>query len=240
MSALIQLAHGVWLYPRDEDPDKVQPNVGVIIGEKQTVLVDAGNSPRVARRILLELDELRAPPVSYVIYSHSHWDHVFGAMALDAPVIGHDLCRKSLVEQAGKPWSQTYIQEEIQRTPAREAGLRAMSRAIEEWRNFRIIVPEITLSKKLLLHLDGVTVEIEHIGGQHAPESVIVRVKQAGVMFVGDCYYPPPMHQRKPTDTLDWGMIERLANENMAVYVDGHGPPRTAEAVRALLEERKM
>lgn len=240
MSVLTRLANGVWLYPRDEDPNRVQPNVGIIIGANHTVLVDAGNSPRVARRILLELDELHAPPVSYVIYTHSHWDHVFGAMALGATAIGHELCRKYLVEQAGKPWSQTYIQEEIQRTPGREAGLRAMSRAIEEWRNFRIIVPEITLSKVLRLHLDGVSAEIEHVGGQHAPESVIVRVKEAGVMFVSDCYYPPPLHQRKPSDTLDWDMVERLADENMAIYVDGHGPPRTAEEFRALQEEREM
>jgi glyoxylase-like metal-dependent hydrolase (beta-lactamase superfamily II) len=239
MSALIQLANGVWLYPHDEDGDKVQPNVGIIVGTKQTVLVDAGNSPRLARRILLELDELRAPPVSYVIYTHSHWDHVFGAMALGATAIGHELCRKYLLEQASKPWSQAYIQEEIQRTPAREAGFRAMSRAIEEWRNFRIVVPEITLSKMLRLHLDGVSIEIEHVGGQHAPDSVIVRVKEAGVMFVSDCYYPPPLHQRRPTDTLDWDMIERLANENMAIYVDGHGPPRPGEEVRRLAVERE-
>lgn len=239
MSALIQLANGVWLYPHDENPDKVQPNVGIIIGAKHTVLVDAGNSPRLARRILLELDELRAPPVSYVIYTHSHWDHIYGAMALDATVIGHELCRKYLVEQASKPWGQAYIQEEIQRTPAREAGLRAMNRAIEDWRNFRIIVPEITLTKALRLHLDGVNIEIEHVGGQHAADSVIVRVKEASVMFVSDCYYPPPSYQRKPTDTLDWNMIERLADENMALYVDGHGAPRTGEEVRRLVVERE-
>lgn len=239
MSELAQLAQHIWLYPRDEDPNKVQPNVGVIITEQHTVLVDAGNSPRVARRVLLALDERRAPPVSYVIYTHSHWDHVFGAMALGATAIAHETCRKHLVELAGKPWSQAYLQEELQRTPAREVGLRAMGRAIEEWRGFRIVVPEITLSKLLRLHLDGLTVEIEHVGGQHAPDSVIVRLPEDRVMFVSDCYYPPPPHQRKPSDTLDWDMIERLAGEDVNLYVDGHGDPRSQEEFRRLAAERE-
>lgn len=240
MSTLAQLADHTWLYPRDEDPNRIQPNVGIIITDNHTVLVDGGNSPRVTRRLLLALDELRAPPVNYVIYTHSHWDHVFGAMVCGAVAIGHEICHKHLVDMAGKPWSHSYIQEEIQRSPAREAGLRALNRAIEDWRNFRVIVPEITLSQNLRLHLDDLAVEIEHVGGQHAPDSCIVRVPDDGVMFVSDCYYPPPPHLRKPDDTLDWDMIERLAGEGLAIYVDGHGDPRSHDEFRRLAVERQM
>jgi len=55
---LIQVAHNVWIFPRDEDPNRLQPNVGVIVADGHTVLVDAGNSPRHARRILLALDDV--------------------------------------------------------------------------------------------------------------------------------------------------------------------------------------
>jgi glyoxylase-like metal-dependent hydrolase (beta-lactamase superfamily II) len=238
MAALVQLAQRVWIYPHDEDAARVQPNVGIVITDRHTVLVDAGNSPRLARRILSLLDDLRAPPVAYVVYTHSHWDHVFGGMALGATAVAHEICRKHLLELAGKPWSDTYIQEEIQRVPSREAGLRAMRRAIDDWQGFWLVVPQITLSKTLRLHLDGVTVDIEHVGGQHAPDSVIVRVPEARVLFVSDCYYPPPLHQRKPADTLDWDMLERLASEEMDVYVDGHGDPRSREEFRRLIAER--
>ena len=147
---------------------------------------------------------------------------------------------QQVAELAGKPWGQAYLQEELQRTPAREVGLRAMSRAIDDWRGFRLTPPEVTLTRHLRLHLDGVTVEIEHVGGQHAPDSLIVRVPEARVMFVSDCYYPPPPHQRKPSDTLDWDMIERLAGEAMDIFVDGHGDPRSREEFRRLATEREM
>jgi glyoxylase-like metal-dependent hydrolase (beta-lactamase superfamily II) len=234
---LIQVAPHVWIFPRDEDPNRIQPNVGVIIAGGQTILVDAGNSPRHARRILMALDVVRAPAVSYVIYTHSHWDHVFGAMAYGAPTIAHELCRKQLAETAAKPWSHGFIQEEIQRSPGREAGLRALGRAIEDWRSFRIIQPEVVFSKTLRLYQGDMTIEIEHVGGQHAPDSAIVRLPEAGVMFTSDCYYPPPAHLRRPDDTLDSDMIESLLDVNIDLYIDGHGNPRTRVDMLELLTE---
>lgn len=237
---LIQVAHKVWIFPRDEDPNRVQPNVGVIVTNEHTVLVDAGNSPRHARRILLALDQINAPPVTHVIYTHSHWDHVFGAMVFGAPAIAHELCRKNLLETAAKPWSHGFIQEEIQRTPAREVGLRALGRAIEDWRSFRIILPEIVLSKTLRLHFGGITIDVEHVGGQHAADSVIVRLPEAGVMFTSDCYYPPPPQYRHGDDTLDADMIESLLDADIEVYIDGHGSPRThADMQQLVLDTRQ-
>src|SRR5215813_14470810 len=116
MDTLRQVAENVWIFPRDEDTNRVQPNVGIIVAGKHTILVDGGNSPRHARRIMIALDDIQAPAVSYVIYTHSHWDHVFGAMVFGAPAIGHELCRKHLAEQASKPWSHSYLQEEIMRS----------------------------------------------------------------------------------------------------------------------------
>jgi len=231
---LIQVAPQVWIFPRDEDPNRIQPNVGVIVAGGQTILVDGGNSPRHARRILLALDAVNAPAVSYVIYSHSHWDHVFGAMVFGAPAIAHELCRKYLAETAAKPWSHSFIQEEIQRTPAREAGLRALGRAIEDWRSFRLVLPEVVLSKLLRLHLGDLTVEIEHVGGQHAPDSVVVRLPEAGVLFTSDCYSPPQLQQRRADDRLDADMIESLVDDDLDMYIDGHGNPRTRADMKQL------
>lgn len=233
---LQQVASNIWIFPRDEDANRVQPNVGIIVAGKHTVLIDAGNSPRHARRIMIALDDIQAPAVSYLVYTHSHWDHVFGAMVFGAPAIAHELCRKQLSEMASRPWSHSYIQEEILRTPSREAGLRAMARAVEDWRNFRIVLPEIVLSRNMNLYLEGTTLEISHVGGQHAADSVVVRVPEARVMFTGDCYYPPPQHLRKPNDTLDFKLMETLLDKDYDNYIDGHGEPTSYEAAKQFVE----
>jgi glyoxylase-like metal-dependent hydrolase (beta-lactamase superfamily II) len=221
------IGENVWIFPRDPDSTRVQPNVGVICTPTQTILVDGGNSPRHSRRILTALAEMNAPPVSYVIYTHHHWDHVFGATVFGAPAIAHELCRKLLIEAAAKPWSYAYLQEEMRRNPLRESGLIALGRAIDDWRTFRILIPAITFTDKLRLYLDGLTLDIEHVGGRHAPDSVVVCAREAGVLFTGDCYYPPPIHLREPGDTLDFAMIESLADTSVNAYVDAHGLPLT-------------
>jgi glyoxylase-like metal-dependent hydrolase (beta-lactamase superfamily II) len=238
--ALVQMTPQVYLYPADENPDRMQPNVGVVVAGGKTVLIDSGNSPRQARRIALALDALHLPPPGYVIYTHSHWDHVFGGQVYGAPVIAHELCRRALTEMAVRPWSNLYIQEEIQRNPARETTLRAMQKAVEEWRHFRLLVPEITFSRRMRLFLDGLTLELEHVGGAHAADSVVVRLPEARVMFVSDCYYPPPLHLRKPEDTLDKAMIDSLVDDAYDVYIDGHGKPRTRAEFAAMVKEERV
>lgn len=235
---VVQLADHVWLFPADPDPNKTQPCIGIIATPNQTVLVDGGNSPRHARQALYALTTIDAPPVSYVIYTHHHWDHVFGAGVFESPVIAHDLCRDLLVERAAKTWSRAYIDEEIRKNPLAESNYAAIDRAVKDWYGFKIVVPRITFSHLLTLHLDSVTLDLEHVGGYHAADSIVVRVREAGIAFVGDCYYPPPMNQRSAAASLDSAMIERLLDARAELYIDAHGrAPRTYDEFAALLDE---
>ena len=231
VDTLVQLADNVWIFPRDPDPVRAQsqPNVGIIVTEKHTILVDGGNSPRHARRIMIALDDIQAPSVYNIIYTHTHWDHVFGAMVFGAAAVAHEIGQRQLAEMATRPWGNNYVLEEIQRSPAREPGLRAMMRAMEEWRNFRIVQPELVLTKNMSMYIDGVTIEIEHVGGHHAPDSVVVRLPQSHIMFLGDCFYPPPPHLRNPGDTFDFAMMRSLIREDIDIYVDGHNDPVSRE-----------
>ena len=231
---LVQITDNIWIFPRDEDDSRVQPNVGLIVTENHTVLVDAGNSPRHARRIMIALDDIQAPAVSHIIYTHSHWDHVFGAMVFGAPTIGHELCSKALSEMAARPLNNTLVMEEIQRSPGREDSLRAMMKAMEDWRNFRIVQPEMVFAHLMTLYVDNVRIDLGYVGGQHAPDSVVVRVPQARVMFTGDCYSLPPLHLRKPEDTLDFAMMRSLVSTDYDHYIDGHGAPLTRKAFSKL------
>jgi glyoxylase-like metal-dependent hydrolase (beta-lactamase superfamily II) len=233
--SLIQLTEHTWIFPTDEDPNRSQPNVGVITTPNHTILVDGGNSPFHGRRVMIAVNEIEAHPITHVIYTHSHWDHTFGGAVYGATIVGHDLCRKNLVEQAAKPWSHAYLQEEIARMPARESSLRALSRAVEDWRGFRIALPELVLHQHLTLYLDDIVLEIDHVGGGHAADSVVVRVPRERVMFVGDCYYPPPAYMRRPEDTLNASLLRSLICDTYDVYVGGHGVPLDRQGMEALL-----
>lgn len=220
--ALIHIADHIRLFPTEGIAERVEPNIGVIQTAAGTVLVDAGNSPRHARRIAHALDEAGMPPVSHIIYTHHHWDHVYGAQVFPATVVAHELCRELLAERAARPWSAAYIEEEIRRNPAHEIVYTNMQRAVGNWSGFRIVLPSMTFTGALALHLGGAAIDLEYVGGQHAADSIVVKLRDSGVAFLGDCFYPPPL-QPAPEPAYDRELVACLLDDaSLHTFIDGH------------------
>ena len=234
---LKQLTEHVWLLPYDPDENVVQSSIGVISSQSKSVLIDAGNSPRLARKIKTELARNNLPAVSRIIYTHHHWDHIYGACEFDVPVTAHTICKTILKEESSKPWGIEYLSAEIKREPKLTGSYNARAKSIEDWESFRIVVPEEVFETEKVIHLDGLTIELEHVGGEHAEDSIVVKVPQDGVMFLGDCYYPPPAHLRKPHSAPSLDMLRRLQNDAYKLYVEGHDKPFTRTELLKFLQE---
>ena len=234
---LEQLTEHTWLLPHHPDLEAVQSSVGVIVSRNESVLVDVGNSPRLARKLKAELARSHLPPVSRIIYTHHHWDHVYGACEFDVPVTAHKICKAILEAEAGKPWGFEYLREAIERQPELTASYQARAKAIPDWQSFRIVVPEEEFETQKRIDLEGLTIELEHVGGGHAEDSIVVKVPQDGVMFIGDCYYPPPLHLRTPDSAPSIAMLGRLQNEAYDLYVEGHDKPVTRPELVKFLQE---
>ena len=224
---LTQLTEHVWLWPHNPSFTAVQSSVGIITDESETVLVDAGNSPRLAHRIKAALRQNGFPPVSYIIYTHHHWDHTCGACEFQVPVVAHATCKTLLAEEAQKPWSVEYLHQQIKNNPRLRVSYKALERAIPNWATFRIVLPDILFDHSLTLQCGRLILELEHVGGQHAEDSIVVKVPQAQVLFLGDCYYPPPLHLRKPKSKASMSMLAALESKEYALYVGGHARPIT-------------
>lgn len=238
---LEQLAPRVYLFPRDETPNAIQPNIGFIELDKQTILVDGGNSSRHARKIKTALDIAGLPPIKTVILTHHHWDHSFGLSSLNPPqIIAHSLCAKYLREYSLREWNPMILREEIVLNPKREISNNAMIDAISDWHSFRIELPTMSFNNNLSLYFDELRIELTHVGGRHADDSIIVRLPEQKVMFLGDCYYPPPYHLREEDDEdLDIPMLESFLAQDYDIYVDGHGPARRHDAFAKMIAWEK-
>jgi glyoxylase-like metal-dependent hydrolase (beta-lactamase superfamily II) len=224
---LKQLTEYVWLLPHNPDHNAVQSSIGVITTQNESILIDAGNSPRLAHIIKTEITRNSLPPVSRIIYTHHHWDHVYGACEFDVPIIAHIICKAFLEEESKKPWGIEYLNEEIKREPKLTVSYNARAKSIEDWEAFRIVVPEEVFETEKVINLDRLTMELEHVGGEHAEDSIVVKIPEDGAMFIGDCYYPPPLHLRKPDSAPSFDMLRRLQNEAYNLYVEGHDKPFT-------------
>ncbi len=224
---LTQLTEHIWLWPHNPSYQAVQSCVGIIHCQTETVLVDAGNGPLLADRVHAILKQSGFPPVSHIIYTHHHWDHTFGACEFQVPVVAHELTKAILTEEKSKPWSEEYLHQQIKINPKLRVSYSALERAVQNWDAFRIVIPDIVFDHSLSLRCGGIDLELEHVGGKHAEDSIVVKAPQERVLFLGDCYYPPPLHLQTSKPETSLSMLGALESEDYTHYVGGHSKPMT-------------
>lgn len=221
---LQHVAGRVWLYPHDPDPDAIRPGIGVIADDRGTVIVDAGNGPEHAREIQDAIAKQELPAPRWLVYTHYHWDHTWGASLWeDVELIGHAAGVQMLEAESRRPWSHGYLRDQVTGNPRLGPSFRARALAVPSFAELRITPPHRSFDETLTLPTG---VRLRHVGGQHSPDSVIVTDPESGVVFLGDCFYPPPFHERSDGDTVDQPMIRRLMAERHDWYVDAHSAPR--------------
>lgn len=229
--SLEQLSGGVWIYPGDPDPAKIQGLVAVIVTDEGSVAVDAGQSPAMARDVQAAIAEAGLPAVTRLVYTHHHWDHTWGGCAWDGvEIIGHEAGAEILAEQAKEPWSEEYLRAGMAENPRLEPSYTARIAAMkDEWDGFSIVPPHKTFTDRL--DLPG-GIEVRHVGGDHAPDSTIVVVPEASVMLLGDSFYAPPAHLREEGDGTDLAMMRSFLAEDVEWFVDAHNTPRRRRSVK--------
>jgi glyoxylase-like metal-dependent hydrolase (beta-lactamase superfamily II) len=230
---LQQLAGRVWLYPADPREDNIQGSVAVIADPAGSVAVDAGNSPAVARAVQQAIASAGLPDVRTLVYTHHHWDHVWGACAWPGvEIVGHAAGLPLLEQEAARPWSHGYLRSEVAANPLLEPSFSARARAMPDWDGFTILPPHRTFTDRLDLTGD---VRLRHVGGQHAPDSLVVEVPDSGVLLLGDSFYPPPYHLRGPDDGPDLALVSGLLTDQFTWYVDSHSEPHDRDEIAELL-----
>ncbi len=53
-----------------------------------------------------------------------------------------------------------------------------------------MVLPDVTFDQRIEIDLGEVTCVVQHVGGDHAADSVIVYVKEEKILFLGDCIFP--------------------------------------------------
>jgi glyoxylase-like metal-dependent hydrolase (beta-lactamase superfamily II) len=141
-------------------------NVGMSSGDDGILLVDAQDEPAVPR-LQAEIAKRSDKPVRIVIDSHWHFDHV-GANALyrrqGATIIAQENTRKRLMSEQVNPLG---------------GKQRAFPPAF--W-------PTLTFADRIALHFNGDDIDVIHVPSGHTDGDVIVRFRQADVLFAADLF----------------------------------------------------
>jgi cyclase len=181
----------------------VEVSATVILTPDGAVLVDTLPFPQETRQVREFVRQRSRKGVRYVILTHHHADHVYGAYLFpEAELIAHRQARE-ILESVGE---QSLTQAKAQTPALAPVELR---------------IPQLVFESDLLLRLGEKTIHLMHAPG-HTPDGIVVHLREDKVLVAGDIMTPVPFMARGETDQLikSLRMIKSLNLENV---VQGHG-----------------
>lgn len=215
----------------------LQPNSGIIVGERGAVVVDSGYSTAAGRALLADVRRVTEQPVIAVIISHHHFDHAWGNEAFaGAEIIGHaNAQRNMLADPAGYLAQMTRFAHQ----PAGWYGLEEAA-LIAEFDAMTLTPPTRTYADRETLDLGGQTVELLHLGPGHTDGDTLVYLPEARVLFGGDLICNHVLPNAADGDPLHWpAILAQVEAMPLDVIVPGHGPVgdrRTAGEFSSVLQ----
>ena len=261
-----KIADGVFAAIRREPPGIfVDANSVFIINAEDVVVVDANLTPGSARDCLAALRKLTDKPVSHVVNTHWHQDHVVGDQVYrDAfpgvEIVASSKARTTLAAKSDEtrklyltagPEYSTSLRSAVEKetsflgtpmTPDEDASYLAaaglIDRYVAEAPEMRTTLPTLTVDDRMVLHRGDRTIEIRSLGRGHTDNDLIVYLPKEGVVAAGDLVVAPVPLTGDQSFIGDWaGTLERLLALKPAVIVPGHGPVlRDVSYVKLMIE----
>jgi cyclase len=194
-----------------------QVTASAVVTREGITVIDTLPFPEETRSMIDFLEGLGRGSIRYLINTHWHGDHTYGAFLFEGvQLVGHQLCADALPELGAS------VLEESQET----------SSELEE---VELRVPDITFDEgDMLLHLGGKSLEMVLTPG-HTHDSTVVYVKEDKVLLAADTVMPLPY--------FVWGSreefiasLERVLEFNMDSIVQGHGEVLLRGEIQATIQ----
>lgn len=204
-----ELIPDVWLFTTSLLPGG-GPNSGLIISGNDVILIDSSFSLSHGKQLLLNLHQVTSKSPTYIINTHSHGDHLFGneAFAPPAMVIAHENVRKTLILQG---------ENMIKSFASRWAHL------IPDIADTTLILPDITFTDKITLHLAGRSIELIHPGPAHTNSDVMIYLPEQKILFSGDLFFNRVFPPILGSSTGWIAALEKMETMEFDKLVPGHG-----------------
>jgi glyoxylase-like metal-dependent hydrolase (beta-lactamase superfamily II) len=187
-------------------------NAAFVITPAGVVVIDALGSPALAGQLMSEIRKLTPLPVTHVIVTHYHADHIYGLQAFKdqgAKIVAHRAALQYLNSDTAQ---QRMVASRQDLAPWINETTRLVS--ADDW---------VDGSRELLV--GGVKFVLQPVGPAHTPEDLVVYLPQDKVLFAGDMVFRSRIPFVGQADSGHWiTALETLLAFNASVVVPGHGP----------------
>lgn len=195
---------------------KTGGNVGIIILEDGVAAVDA-QYPVSGAAFRRSIPSVTRKPVTHLLLTHYHGDHVFGNQAFeDCEIVAHRLLKEKMEENLRTVWAPSNLErmmEDVRRSRPERAWL---------YEGLRIVLPTRVFEERFTV--DGV--EMIHMGG-HTAGSSVAYVADDRLLFAGDLVFAETFPWAgDPTANPDTWIeaFKAILSMDIETIVPGHGP----------------
>ena len=248
---LVKIADGVYSFIAPEsDSGVVQANCTVIIGDDSVLVVDTGQFPSLAKRMVADVQKLTPKPVRYIVNTHWHFDHVWGNGVFreaypGVAIISTEFTRE-MVESEGpktiakQPGVNTQQAADLRKiivdgkspdgrpvTPERKQRIEHVANTLERINaEFPLTVhtpPTIGFEKELTINLGKREVKVLWLGRANTGGDAIVWLPDAKLLLAGDTVvYPAPF--AFGSYMSEWpATLQKIIDLHPAIVIPGHG-----------------
>jgi glyoxylase-like metal-dependent hydrolase (beta-lactamase superfamily II) len=199
------------------------PNIGIIVGSRATLIVDAGMGPKNGETVLRELAKVSKNTDLYFTTTHFHPEHMTGGQAFPANTI---VIRPEMQQEEVDRKQPEFIRNFSRRTPEMKALLQ----------DVKPRPPDIVFDHEAKLDLGGITVRLLWLGPAHTRGDEFVFVEEDGVLFTGDAVINRffPIFPDADASGKNWlSILDKLDALHPHVIVPGHGEVGEASLIAA-------
>lgn len=207
----IKVSEHVWVIP--DGRVNLVPNIGLIVGNRATLVVDAGMGPKNGETVLRELAKVNRNTALYFTTTHFHPEHMTGVQAFPPNTI---ILRPEAQQEEVDKKQPEFIRNFSRRTPEMKALLA----------DVKPRPPDVLYDKEVKLDLGGLTVWLFCLGPAHTRGDNFIFVEEDGVLFTGDAVINRffPIFPDPDASGKNWlGILDRLAELHPHTVVPGHG-----------------
>jgi glyoxylase-like metal-dependent hydrolase (beta-lactamase superfamily II) len=196
-------------------------NAGFIVTPEGVVVIDSLGTPRLGQRMIATIKSVTQKPIKYLIITHNHPDHSYGAVAfrklggvtIIAHQATHDYINSDQIE-GSVAFRRSFIEADM--------------------KGFEGIPPDITISGKRFTKYDlkfgDQIFHIYNVGQHHSAGDIVVHDKNNDVVWISDLAFNQRTtfmgdgNSKQAIEAQDW-LLTSFTNVNL--MVPGHGGAQT-------------
>jgi glyoxylase-like metal-dependent hydrolase (beta-lactamase superfamily II) len=186
-------------------------DLAFVLTDDGIVAIDAGTTETNARAVLSALRPISPLPITHLILTHAHWDHIGGLAGLKAP--------------GTQVIAQAKFADELRRVNETGVPFRYSFGAEGQRRRYEV-VPDRLIGERERLMVGGTEFVLYPVRGGETEDALLIHLPASGVLFVGDAFMPylgaPFLPEGSAEGLFETMTLIRALNPRLLIH--GHPP----------------